>query len=176
MEQFFQNLDKIARPYPLQYGIALYNEVIKHKPKVCYELGSSWGFTTCAISKALYDINEGGKLYSYEIDEHRVKECKKNLSLLNLDSICSIERKNIFFDDFSGFKCDFLYIDIHNDGGKIQSMVNKIKNTKFIYFEGGSDVRNQVCIERNVPTFKSLNYDIIFGDNSRYSFSKIQKK
>ena len=68
MEQFLQHLDTIARPYPLQYAISLYNEVLKYKPKVCYEVGSSWGFTTCAIAKALQDINEGGKLYSCDID------------------------------------------------------------------------------------------------------------
>ncbi len=175
MEQFFQHLDKIDRPYPLEYGIALYNEVIKHKPKVCYELGSSWGFTTCAIAKALYDINEGGKLFSYEIDNRRVNECQENLKRFELDSICKVELKDIFSDNFLGFECNFLYIDIHNNGDKIQSVIDKMENTKLIYFEGGSNIRNSVCKERRVSTFENLNYDVIFGNDSRHSFGKLKR-
>lgn len=173
MEQFFQYLNKIPRPYPLEYGISLYNEVLKHKPKICYELGSSWGFTTCAIAKALHDIDEGGKLYSYEIDSARVKECKKNLSFFNLDSICSIELKDIFDQDFFGFSYDFLYIDIHNNGDRVQSVINKLGNADLIYFEGGSHIRNQVCNERKVATFENLSYDIIYGHDKKHSFSKL---
>tara|TARA_A100001201_G_scaffold143480_1_gene145306 strand:+ start:2498 stop:3025 length:528 start_codon:yes stop_codon:yes gene_type:complete len=175
MEQFFQYLDTIARPYPLQYAVDLYNEVLKHKPKVCYELGSSWGFTTCAIAKALDDINEGGKLYSYEIDPRRVAECKKNLSNLNLESVCSIETKDIFDENFLGFTCNFLYIDIHNNGNKIQSVIDKMNDVDLIYFEGGSSIRNQVCRDRNVSTFENLSYDVIYGHDQKHSFSKLKR-
>ena len=173
MEQFLQHLDTIARPYPLQYAISLYNEVLKYKPKVCYEVGSSWGFTTCAIAKALQDINEGGKLYSCDIDPHRVTKCKENLLKLNLNHVCEIEVRDILNEDSLGSACDFLYIDIHNNGNRVQSVINKTDNIIFIYFEGGSDIRNQVCIERNVSTFENLNYKVIFGKNQRHSFSKL---
>ncbi len=175
MEQFFQYLDKISRPYPLQYAIALYDEVMKHKPKVCYELGSSWGFTTCAIAKALSDINEGGKLYSYEIDPRRVSSCKKNLSHLNLDSVCSVETKDIFHGNSLGFTCDFLYIDIHNNGDRVESVIKQMNEVDHIYFEGGSDIRNKVCTERKVSTFENLSYDVIYGYDKKHSFSKLRK-
>lgn len=175
MEQFFQYLDTISRPYPLKYAAALYDEVLKHKPKVCYELGSSWGFTTCAIAKALNDIGEGGKLYSFEFDFNRVAECRYNLSQLNLGSVCSVETKDVFDESFLGFTCDFLYIDIHNNGDKVQSVIDKIDDVDLIYFEGGSSVRNRVCKERNVSTFENLSYDVIYGHNQKHSFSKLKR-
>jgi len=175
MNTFFLD-GTLDRPYPLQYAISLYHEVIKYKPKVCYELGSSWGFTTCAIAKALSDINEGGKLYSYEILPERVEQCRRSLKRFGLDSICQVETKDIFLDHiYLLFQCDFLYIDIHNNGQRVQAIIDKIVDTKLVYFEGGSIVRNEVCKERNVPTFENLDYDVIFGHNLRHSFSKIKK-
>ena len=67
-----------------------------------------------------------------------------------------------------------MYIDIHNNGSAIQRVLDRINyKNKLVYFEGGSNVRNQVCVERKVPTFKNLNYEVIFGENQKHSFSKL---
>jgi tRNA A58 N-methylase Trm61 len=175
MEEFFKLIDPIPRPYPLEYGIKLYNEILKHQPKICYEFGSSWGFTTCAIAKALHDIdNEKIKFYSYDIDPKRVNKANTLLKSLNLDHICKVETKDIFSLKSFGSHFDFLYIDIHNNGSAIQRVLDRINyKNKLVYFEGGSNVRNQVCVERKVPTFKNLNYEVIFGENQKHSFSKL---
>ena len=176
MEEFFKLIDPIPRPYPLEYGIKLYNEILKHQPKICYEFGSSWGFTTCAIAKALHDIgNKKIKFYSYDIDPKRVNKANALLKSLNLDHICKVETKDIFSLKSFGSHFDFLYIDIHNNGSAIQKVLDRINyKNKLVYFEGGSNVRNQVCVERKVPTFENLNYEVIFGGNQKHSFSKIQ--
>ena len=173
MEDFFRIIDKIPRPYPLEYGKFLYNEVIKHSPMICYEFGSSWGFTTCAIAKALKDQGKG-KLYSYDHEVQRVQKANNILKQLNLNDVCEVEFKDIFSITSFGLDFDFLYIDIHNNGQKIQEVLNKIKyKNKLIYFEGGSNERNKVCLERNVLPFSNLKYEVIFGENQRHSFSKL---
>ena len=49
----------------------------------------------------------------------------------------------------------------------------RMDKNKLIYFEGGSNERNKVCLERNVPTFSNLKYEVIFGENQKHSFSKL---
>jgi len=176
MDKFFQLINPVPRPYPLEYGIKLYNEIIKYKPKICYEFGSSWGFTTCVIAKALDDTGDKeSKFYSFDIDSGRVNKANILLKDLNLDHICKVETKDVFSLNSLGSNFDFLYIDIHNNGYAIQKVLDKTYyKDKLIYFEGGSDARNKVCVERKVPTFENLKYKVIFGENKRHSFSKLQ--
>jgi|9_EtaG_2_1085328.scaffolds.fasta_scaffold02905_2 tRNA A58 N-methylase Trm61 len=171
---FFEFIDQVSRPYPIEYGLELYNVVKKQKPIVCYEFGSSWGFTTSIIAKALYDIgNRNAKLYSYDIDKERVLSANRLLEYLELNQISKVEVNDIFSLKSFTPDFDFLYIDIHNNGQRIQEVLNKIKpKNKLIYFEGGSDERNKVCLERKVPTFENLKYEVVFGKNKKHSFSK----
>lgn len=175
MDNFFEFINQIPRPYPIEYGLKLYNVIKKQKPTVCYEFGSSWGFTTSIIAKALHDIgNKEAKLYSYDIDKERVLKANVLLEHLGLNGIGKVEVNDIFSLKSFGSDFDFLYIDIHNDGQRIQKVLNKIEHkNKLIYFEGGSDERNKVCVERQVPTFENLKYEVIFGKHKKHSFSKL---
>ena len=93
MDNFFEFINQIPRPYPIEYGLKLYNVIKKQKPTVCYEFGSSWGFTTSIIAKALHDIGnkeatqDGIELYSKKLKE--LLENKTNITQEEFDT-CNI--------------------------------------------------------------------------------------
>ena len=71
----------VENPYSMEYGMSLYNYVIKHKPKVIVEFGCSWGFTTIYMAKALQE-NGGGKIWTCDNLPSRIPKAKTNFKKL----------------------------------------------------------------------------------------------
>ena len=98
----------------LEDGLLLYAMVLALKPKVCVEIGTHQGFSTCLIAAALKD-NRQGKLHTFDIDSvvsdkaklnairyqvaERVKFYTKEWEIVKVSP--SIAPIDFFFDDSS---------------------------------------------------------------------------
>ena len=172
----------LPRPYPIEYGFALYDYVLKHKPKKIVEFGSSWGFTTIYMAKALQVIGEG-EIWTCDNENSRVSQAKYNFNYYDVSDFIDIELVDFkkWFDE--PYEFDLCYIDIHNDGKKLQDIFDnnffksQIENGKKVLFEGGSSRRSEVAVERGMKSFDliSYRYSLMFGnDNDRYVIGELK--
>ena len=61
---------KLGEPYfKPNIGKTIYDYVIETKPKVIVEFGVLFGFSTVCMSQALRDLNNGGKIYAFDLWE-----------------------------------------------------------------------------------------------------------
>ena len=171
----------LPRPYPPEYGFRLYDYVLEHKPKVVVEFGSSWGFTSIYMAKAL-QINGSGRLWTCDNDSSRVFKAKSNFEDYGVSELIDIQW--IRYTEWLKNPCEFdmCYIDIHNDGKKLQTIFedkffeSQIRKGKKVLFEGGSSVRNEVAVSRGMSSFNLIKYEysLIFGDdNTKHVISEI---
>ena len=161
-----------GKPYSIEYGYCLYNYVLTHKPKIIVEFGCSWGFTTIYMAKALREIG-GGKIWTCDNEISRIESAKANFKLDEVDDLIDIH-----FVDYNEwfktpFEFDLCYIDLHNDGKKLQTIFEneffkcQILKGKKVLFEGGSSHRNRIAISRNAESFDLIKYryNLIFGND-----------
>ena len=172
-------LINLPTPYPREYLETLYDYVKEHKPKTIVEFGSGWGATTIYMRGAQEDENE---LYSFESDKEKYEGAVQNF--LDVGIYSSIHYSNDDYEIFFNkpFEFDLLYIDLHNEGSK----VNKILKNKFIkkmiglgkhiLFEGGSEERNNVATERGGKSFEVIeeDYELVYGEEyDRHTFARV---
>ena len=172
-------LINLPTPYPREYLETLYDYVKEHKSKTIVEVGSGWGATTIYMRGAQEDENE---LYSFESDIDKYEGAVQNF--LDVGIYSSIHYSNDDYEIFFNkpFEFDLLYIDLHNEGSKVNKILkNKfIKNMiglgKHILFEGGSEERNNVATERGGKSFEVIeeDYELVYGDEyDRHTFSRV---
>jgi hypothetical protein len=124
----------------------------------------------------------GGELYSRELDTEKYDGARKNFSDYKiLDTIYYYnESYDVYFDD--PFEFDLLYIDVHNEGFRVNKILQNdfiqkmIKEKKHILFEGGSDERNNIATSRGGSSFKIIehDYELIYGNqNDRHTLSRL---
>jgi len=163
----------VENPYSMEYGMSLYNYVIKHKPKVIVEFGCSWGFTTIYMAKALQE-NGGGKIWTCDNLPSRIPKAKTNFKIYGVSDLIDIHL--IDYNEWfkKPYEFDLCYIDIHNDGSKLQNIFenkffeSQIKEGKKVLFEGGSSVRSDVAVSRGMTSFDNIKYKykLLFGSES----------
>lgn len=178
----YPNVD-LPRPYPIEYGYKLYDYVLEHKPIKIVEFGSSWGFTTIYMAKALKEIGKG-TIWTCDNDISRVSQARINFKHYDVDDIINIELfdYNRWLESPTDF--DLCYIDIHNDGDKLQKIFDndffkkQIKCNKKVLFEGGSENRSDVALSRGMSSFKNikLNYRLLYGlESDRHVIGEINE-
>ena len=132
-------------------GETIYNYIIESKPKVVVEFGVLFGYSTVCIAQALKDINEGGRIYAYDLWENfeyghgqTIERTKDNLNQYGVESYVRLKYGDLYdwLDNTQFFeKADLLHIDINNDGSILQKIVDKRDSNKRIecdiLFEGG---------------------------------------
>ena len=173
----------LPKPYPFEYGFRLYDYVLEYKPKIIVEFGSSWGFSTIYMAKAL-QVNGGGKIWTCDGDYSRVSQAKINFKNYKVNDLIDIHLVDYNEWFKNPYEFDLCYIDIHNDGKKLQTIFenkffkSQIEKGKKILFEGGSSTRDNIALSRGVPPFNIIKYkyNLIFGDNNtRHTISEINK-
>ena len=150
----------IPTPYPMGYLHKLYDYVIQHKPKTIVEFGSGWGSTTIHMRKA--QETYGGDLYSRELDNEKYQGALNNFRIWEIDTDIYYynESYDTYFDN--PFEFDLLYIDVHNEGRRIQKILDNhfiksmIKKGKHILFEGGSKERDNIAKSRGGESFEVI--------------------
>ena len=123
-------------------GETIYNYIIESKPKVVVEFGVLFGYSTVCIAQALKDINEGGRIYAYDLWENfeyghgqTIERTKDNLNQYGVESYVRLKYGDLYdwLDNTQFFeKADLLHIDINNDG----SILYNIKKRKALFILG----------------------------------------
>ena len=168
----YPNVD-LPRPYPMEYGYTLYDYVLKHKPKVIVEFGCSWGFTTIFMAKAIQE-NGTGTIWTCDNDMSRISQVGNNFKNYGVEDVIDVNLMG--YSDWlkNPYEFDLCYIDIHNDGNKLQGIFeneffkSQIESGKKILFEGGSKRRSEVAVERGMSSFDNIKYKykLLFGTES----------
>jgi len=171
----------LPRPYPIEYGYSLYDYVLKHKPKVIVEFGCSWGFTTIYMAKALQVIGEGS-IWTCDNDLSRFFTARENFKNYGVDDLIEIHQMDYKEWLKDSYEFDLCYIDIHNDGKKLQNIFedeffeSQIKKGKKVLFEGGSSHRSDIATSRGMESFNLIKhkYSLLFGnDNDRHVIGEL---
>jgi len=129
-------------------GKTIYDYVIENKPKVIVEFGVLFGFSTVCMSQALRDLNNGGKIYAFDLWEKSKYNHGQTIELVN-DILKEYELQDFVKLDYGGSAdslsdikdVDLIHIDINNDGDRLMNFITDIKNKHKvdcdILFEGG---------------------------------------
>jgi Methyltransferase domain len=138
-------------------GKDIYDTVIALKPKKIIEFGCYKGYSAVCMAMALKDLNEGGKVYCYDLWEKfeythtSFDSTIKHISNLNIEGLSDylvFEYKDLFEWIKEPEPFDLLHIDIGNTGDIIESTFNsvadQIKAGSSLIFEGGSAERDEV--------------------------------
>jgi predicted O-methyltransferase YrrM len=142
-----------------------YNKIIEEKPQKVIEFGTKAGLTTITIALALKEIEENGKIVSYDCFDQQVKErisdvisidqVLNNIKKWNCQDIIEVKKMDFFDWIKDPQQFDLMYLDIDNDGDKIQQLSDAVYDQllrgSIIVFEGGSIERD------NVPWMLSKN-------------------
>jgi len=136
-------------------GKTIYDYVIETKPKIIVEFGVLFGFSTICMAQAIRDLNNGGKIYAFDLWEESeynhgqtMKTVQDNLKTYDLQKFVSLEHGGDT-NCLSGIEdINMIHIDINNDGSNLKKLISDIKNIKSntcdILFEGGIHDRD-VC-------------------------------
>jgi len=160
----------------------LYNAVTALKPNKIIEFGPASGETTITMAMALKDNNIDGIIKSYDIWNNDYWGTQYNTQN-NIDAWGVrdyIQLDNLDFYDWEPEPFDFMYFDINNNGDKILTLYNAIKEQihmagSVVYFEGGSKERDNFVKgeSKKMNDVKSeINYQVL-TDNIKYSVSRI---
>jgi len=129
-------------------GKTIYDYVIETKPKVIVEFGVLFGFSTVCMSQALRDLNNGGKIYAFDLWEKSKYNHGQTIELVD-DILKDYELQDFVKLDYGGSadclsdikNVDLIHIDINNDGDRLIDFISDIKNKHKvdcdILFEGG---------------------------------------
>ena len=144
----------------------VYQKVKKWKPKTIVELGHGSGALTSAMGLALKEIDNGGKIYSYDINgttDYTLgpmsQSALKNIEERELTDTVEFVEGDVFNTWVKNpFSFDLLVIDINNTWNILYSILvgndfinNKIKNGSKILIEGGDP--NHPRINQNTLDF-----------------------
>jgi len=175
--------------YPQDFLEFIYNEVIHNKPKRILEFGTGFGFVTTALGLGVLD-NGVGTIDSYDsYSPNRIWKIPNNVSLvynhLNNYGLTDIVNLHEIDDIFSWFdtpkEFDMAFIDIDNDGDKLNKVFNsdffknQINNGANVYFCGGSSERDKINIQRGETPITNVdcNIECVFGKTQKNCISKV---
>jgi hypothetical protein len=167
--------------YPDDFLEFIYNRVIEKKPKVILDFGTGWGYITSALAQGIRDLNNGGKVITYDhYDDddylggwkHDKNSVINNLEKNNLHEYVDIVSIDVFEWLNNPIDFDLAFIDIHNNGDKLNQIFNHpflkkaIENGSEVLFCGGSPKRDNINKERNEKTITSIDskFECIFGN------------
>ena len=144
----------------------VYQKVKEWKPKIIVELGHGSGALTSAMGLGLKEIDNGGKIYSYDINGttdyvlgSMSQSALKNIEERELTNIVKFTKGDAFNTWVKNpFSFDLLVIDINNTWNTLYNILvgndfinNEIKSGSKILIEGGDP--NHPRINQNTLDF-----------------------
>jgi hypothetical protein len=143
----------VNRFYPESFGAAIRDEVLATRPRTMVHFGVHRGYTAIVSALAMEEVGTGQvRAYDWWEDGKRDGFDEARNAKGHFDRYGVSER--IVLEDLDFFEwlrhpepCDLLYLDIDNDGAKVEAMWNALRpqigRGLRILFEGGSDARDR---------------------------------
>lgn len=143
---------EVSRFYPPAYARALWDAVLRVRPRVMVEFGVHRGFTSIVAALAMEEVGFGHlRAYDWWEDGHRDGFDEQRIALDNYASYGVKDRITLREADFFDWirepePCELVYFDIDNDGDKVRALYRglepRIDSGLTVLFEGGSDERD----------------------------------
>lgn len=194
LELFLNTFRNKARFLP--YLGLIYDIIGKIRPATIIDFGARFGCSGTIMAYALQDYNIPGHIFSYDIwkdtfsgwrdesSKNLQRECWQSFIDCGVDKYITLE--HLDFNDWilrpkEGRNFDLMYVDIMNDGDKIEllyeSTKEEIESGKVILFEGGSEIRDQVPWMKELTPIQSIKektgYKTIHDDGTRLVLSSL---
>ncbi len=143
----------VNRFYPASFGKAIWNAVLETRPLVMVHFGVHRGYTTIASALAMEEAGRGAvRAYDWWEDGKRDGFDEPGIARAHFDRYGVADR--IVLQDLDFFDwlrrpepCELLYLDIDNDGAKIEAMFGalepRIRQGLRVLFEGGTEERDR---------------------------------
>lgn len=141
-------------------GKNLYDAIIEHKPNVIIDFGVLFGYSTVAMAMAVDELVKEsggeytGKIIVYDLFEkypHKHATKQEFIDTIASYSLSNyVEIKEMDFTEWikNPEDFDFMHLDISNKGDTIETLYNavrnQLKNGAIVYFEGGTEERDNV--------------------------------
>jgi hypothetical protein len=143
----------VSRFYPASYGRAIWNAVLGVRPTVMVEFGVHRGYSAIVAALAMEETGSGHlKAFDWWEDGRRGGFDEERIALdhfARYDVGHRITLRAMDFYDWIGRPqpCDLLYLDIDNDGEKVEAMFaglrSQIDRGLTVLFEGGNEERDR---------------------------------
>ena len=185
--------DVCVHPYPVEFIRSFFAIIGVTKPKRIIEFGPRNGYTTIMMAGAAKYFSSDCKIVSYDTWENqtkgelgstpRIEQTAQNLKRYEVDDIIDLKECNFWEWIKEPEEFDLLYVDIENDGEKINCLYDAVKDRieegAIVLFEGGSIERDNVAWmkEQSKTTFNSIKDRVGYKTlcDGKYSLSVIKK-
>lgn len=153
-------------------GRTIYTVTMSIKPLVAIEIGSLGGYSAICIAQALRDLGGQRHLYCYDLFEDykyrksTINQTRENIKKYGLEEYITLHQKDMKHAiKIAQGRCDFLHVDVSNDGDIIKMVSNVIhKPSQTVIFEGGTKERDHVewmIKYKKTPIIGSCKYNVI---------------
>ena len=171
-------LKKVNLPssYTHQFGVVMYEQVLKHQPKVFYDIGVLHGFSTAYLAMACKEI--GAKIVAvdlfelYKYTSVSQKQFEYNMDALGLMDTITVQKMSV--DSWLDLQipAEFVHIDVSNTGEILLDFFNRVIGKPIVLFEGGSVERDscdwmiKYFKKTIIPTLKNndIKYELLKSD------------
>jgi hypothetical protein len=128
-------------------GRVLYELVMTLRPVKIVEFGVLHGYSTVSMAMALHELGRGYiEAYDlwdeYEFNHGNKEEVKKTIEEYGLSRHVLLLEGDAFYTEIRS--ADLIFVDLSNDGDKIEKIYNLYHLKAPIAFEGGTKERDEV--------------------------------
>ena len=177
--------------YTHQFGVVMYEQVLKHRPKIIHDIGVLNGFSTAYLTMAAKEI--GATVVAidlfelYEYSSVSQEQFESNMDALGLMDTITVQKMSVDSWLDLNVPSEFIHLDISNTGETLIDFFDKVTGNPVVLFEGGWEKRdNQDWMlkynkKKIAPTLKenNINFELLCkevidgGDRTYYpSLSK----
>lgn len=162
--------------YTHEFGVEMYEQVLKHRPKKIHDIGVLNGFSTAYLAMAAKEIGATvvaiDLFESYEYSSVSQKQFESNMSelgLLDTITVCKMSVHDwLKLNDVS----EFVHLDISNTGETLIDFFDRVTGNPVVLFEGGSGERDacdwmlKYNKKKIIPTLREngVQYDLLLSD------------
>jgi len=177
--------------YTHQFGVVMYEQVLKHRPKVIHDIGVLNGFSTAYLAMAAKEI--GARVVaidlfgSYEYCSVSQEQFESNMNELDLMDVITVQNMSVYNWLDLNILSEFIHLDISNTGKTLVDFFNKVTGNPVVLFEGGWEKRdNQDWMlkynkKKIIPTLKenNINFELlckeVIDDGDRIYYPSLSK-
>jgi len=177
--------------YTHQFGVVMYEQVLKHRPKIIHDIGVLNGFSTAYLTMAAKEV--GANVIAidlfdlYEYSSVSQEQFESNMDALGLMDTITVQKMSVDSWLDLNVPSEFIHLDISNTGETLIDFFDKVTGNPVVLFEGGWEKRdNQDWMlkynkKKIAPTLKenNINFELLCkevidgGDRTYYpSLSK----